>query len=195
MVEYDPERQAIADVYGEALFSAAVDQGQEDQVASEFADVIAYMDKDPDFAAFMSAESVDDDPRRLSLEKLFRGRMNDLLLNLFQVLNNHFRSSLVRYVQRSMELLMREKNQQQEVVVETASPLTAELKEAICNDVSTQTGKQAILVEKVKPELIGGLVIRIGDLEIDGSVTTRMQNMQKQLYDRASEAVIDGRGY
>ena len=195
MTEYDPERQAIADVYAEALLEAAAEKGQEGRAADEFAELVAYMEGDPDFAAFMTAQSVDDNPRRLSLEKLFRGRMNDLLLNLLQVLNNRGRCGLIRDVQRCTELGMKQRDNKQEVMVETALPLTAELKEAIARDVGEQTGKQAILIEKVKSELIGGVVIRIGDLEIDGSVSARLRNMQKRLYDCAKEAVSGGRGY
>ena len=71
------ESMAIADVYAESLLLAARDKGQEEEVAEALADLAAYMDREPQFDAFMTAESVDDDPRRDSLEKLFRGKMND----------------------------------------------------------------------------------------------------------------------
>ena len=121
MARKNDEAMALADVYAESLFLAAEEQGRGEAVAQEFADLIRYMDKNPEFDEFLIAASIDDDPRRESLEKLFRGRMNDLLLNLLQVLNNRGRCSLIRDVQRCLELRIEAKHRQQEVVVETAA--------------------------------------------------------------------------
>lgn len=189
------EVMALADVYAESLLGAAAQRGQEDAVAAEFAELIAYMDREPDFDAFLTAESVDDDPRRVSLEKLFRGRMNDLLLNLLQVLNNRRRCGLIRTVQRCVVLRMEARHHQQEVVVQTAMPLSDELREVIRNQISERIGKKAILIEEVRPELLGGVVIRVGDLQIDGSVASHIRAMQSRLFDRATEEIRGGPGH
>jgi len=195
MAEVDTELMPIADVYAEALLSSADELGQADEVADQFDDLVAFMNKEPDFAVFLTSDSVDDDPRRLSLEKLFRGRINDLLLNLLQVLNNRGRIHLVREVQQCVADRMALRRCQQEVVVQTAVPLTDELREEIKKGIEQRTGKQALLVEKVNSALIGGLVIRLGDLQIDGSVATRIQSMRKRLHARAKEEIHEGRGY
>jgi len=195
MPEDNEELTPLADVYAESLLLAAAEQGQEDAAEEEFAELIAYMDRNSDFDAFLTAESVDEDPRRDSLEKLFRGRMNDLLLNLLQVLNNRGRCRLIRLVQRQVALRMEQKRHLQEVVVETAMPLTDDLREAIKADMSERIGKKVILIEEVRPELIGGVVIRFGDQQIDGSVTSRLRGTRSRLFERASEEIRGGRGY
>ncbi len=185
----------MADVYAEALLLNAEEQGLAEAVVEEFAELIRYMDEDPEFAEFLTAESVDDDPRRQSLEKLFRGRMNDLLLNLLQVLNNRARCRLVREVQRCVELRMEAKQNKKEVVVETALPLTDDLRAAITRAVGERIGKEVLLIEEVRPELIGGVVIHIGDVQIDASVASRIRSMQEQMTERASDEIQGGRGY
>ena len=195
MARKNDEAMALADVYAESLFLAAEEQGRGEAVAQEFADLIRYMDKNPEFDEFLIAASIDDDPRRESLEKLFRGRMNDLLLNLLQVLNNRGRCSLIRDVQRCLELRIEAKHRQQEVVVETAMPLTDDLRAAIERDIGERIGKEVLLVEEVEPDLIGGLVIHVGDVQIDASVASQIRSVRKRLTERAMEEIQSGRGY
>lgn len=193
MPKKNDEIMGLADVYAAALLGAAAEQGIEEQVAAEYAELIAYMDQDPAFEKFLTADNVDDDPRRASLEKLFRGRMSDLLLNLLQVLNNRYRLDLIREVYRAVELRMEAKHHQQEVRVETAMPLTDELRAAIKSRVGQYIGKEALLIEQVIPELIGGVVIHIKDVQIDASVASRVKELRQRFSERAIQEIHSGK--
>jgi F-type H+-transporting ATPase subunit delta len=193
MPKKNDEIMALADVYAEALLTAAAEQGIEEQVATEFAELIAYVDKNSAFERFFIADYVDDDPRRISLEKLFRGRMSDLLLNLLQVLNNRGRLDLIREVYRGVELRMEAKNHQQEVRVETAMPLTDELRAMIKSRIGEYIGKEPLLIEQVVPELIGGVVIHVRDVQIDASVASQMQGLRQRFSERAVHEIHSGR--
>jgi len=195
MAHDDSKAMALADVYAESLVRAAGERDQDEAVAEEFVDLVRFMDEHPEFDELLTAESVDDDPRRETLEKLFRGRMNDLLLNLLQVLNNRARCRLIRNVQRCVRLRMEAKRQQQEVVVRTAMPLTDDLRAAVREAVGARIGKEVLLVEEVEPELIGGLVIRFGDVQVDGSVTSRVRSMYKRMVERAAAEMQRGGSY
>lgn len=194
MAETTIDYSAVADVYAEGLLKAADEQGQAEEVAEQFRDLIAYMDKDTDFKRFLTAESVDDDPRRASLEKMFRGRMHDLLLNLLQVMNNRYRLSIIRQVYRCVELRMEARHQQVEVTVETARPLSEAMKEALKTRISEWVGKEALLIEDVDPELIGGIVVSVGDMQVDASVLSQVQRMSGRLYERATQEIHAGTG-
>jgi ATP synthase F1 delta subunit len=195
MAHNTDELMSLADVYAAALLRAAEEKGQLDEVAAELSDLVRYMDEHPEFDQFLTASSVDDDPRRQSLEKLFRGRMNDLLLNMLQVLNNRMRLDLVRQVQRCVELRMEARRHQQEVEVETAMPLTDDLRNSIREVVGRRIGKEVILIEREDPSLIGGVVIHIDDVQIDACVASRVKVMRKRLFERATEEIHSGRGY
>jgi len=134
----------------------------------------------------MVSEVIDTEHRRASLETLFRGRMNDLLLNLLQVLNRRRRQRLIRAVQRCLELRMQATRGAQEITVQTAMPLWHEMRTAIRAVVTGWLGRTPILVEEVRPEMVGGIVIRVGDLRADGSVLSRLERMRDKLRDRAA---------
>lgn len=193
--EFDQGVLSLADVYAEGLIEAADAQGQTEQVAAELADLIAYMDQNKDFDAFMTSETVDDEPRRASLEKLFRGRMNDLLLNTLQVLNNRRRSGLVRAMARCVQLRMEARHQQQEITVRSAVPLTDESRRRIQEVASQRIGKEVLLIEELDPTLIGGMVLQINDVQIDASVSNHLLSIWKRLRDRATVEVHQGGRY
>ena len=189
------ESMALADIYAEALLAAAAESGEEEAIAREVGEFMRFVERELDLCRMLAADSVDDEPRRESIEKIFRGRMSDLLVNLLQVLNNRGRLSLVRKVGRCVELRMKEKHHQQEVIVETAMPLSEDQKAAIHQEMSARIGKDAILIEEVKPELIGGMIIHYGDMQIDASVASRIGRTYKRMRERATEEIHGGRGY
>jgi len=121
--------------------------------------------------------------------------MSDLLLNTLQVLNRHRRCDLVRKVYRCAELRIKFEHQQQEVKVITAIPLKHELETAIRNVISGWIGKSAIVIEEVRPELLGGIIIQAGDIRIDGSLLARVENIRKRLMVRITEEIHQGQSY
>lgn len=185
------ELMAMADVYAEALLEAAGTRQRKEEVAREFAEFVAHMDKDRAFGQFILAETVDADARRDSLDKLFRGRMNDTLLTFLQVLNRRDRLGAVRMIHRNVELRMEAEHHQQEVVVETALPLSDELRALMKERISAHLGKEALLIEKVEPALLGGVVIHIDDVQIDATVASRLRELRKRLRDRAVQTIHD----
>ena len=184
----------VADIYAHALIQTAQEQGRLEAVFEALGDLLSYMDKDRQFAGFLASDSVDSDPRALTLEKLFRGRMDDILLNFLLVLNRRDRMNLIRDIYRCCELRMEAWRHQQEVTVESATPLTDVLRKTLADQVSRYIGKEALLREQVRPELLGGVVIRVGDLRIDGSVVTKIATMRKKLSNRATMEVHRGTG-
>ncbi|HPM25443.1 MAG TPA: F0F1 ATP synthase subunit delta, partial [Phycisphaerae bacterium] len=77
----------VADVYAAALFALAREQNVLDDVRDELAELVRLVERDRSFAAFIASAAVDDDEREQSLERMFRGRLRDLVLDTLQVMN------------------------------------------------------------------------------------------------------------
>lgn len=195
MPQADRGRLAIADVYAEALQEAAREVDEEQEVASQFGDLLTYMDGDPDLEVWLANPSIDTELRAASLERMFRGQMHDLLLNALQVLNNRRRGDLIRAVQRALQLRMETQREQQEIVVETAVPLWHEMRTAIRAVAGSWLRKTVILIERVRPELLGGMVIHAGDIQVDGSVQSRIEALRRRLQNRTTYEVHAGERY
>ena len=182
------ETMAVADFYAKGLLAAAGKDRQE-QVARELADLVAYMHTEPGFQTFLTSNLIDDDCRRDSLEKLFRSKMDDLLLNCLQVMNRRRRLWMIDAVARCVRWRMQAKHGAQEITVTSAVPLWHEIRTAIRAVVGGFLGKTVILQERIKPEMIGGITIQVGDMFIDGSVKSRVDAVRKTLFDKAAREV------
>ena len=77
----------------------------------------------------------------------------------------------------------------------SAVALSEALREALRLAAAERTNRQPILVERVDPELLGGLVVAIGDEKIDCSVSTELEKMEVALRDRASRELLSGKSY
>ena len=66
--------------------------------------------------------------------------------------------------------------------ITSALPLTAEEKESVKRDVLSQVGEQATVTFRVDPAILGGLIVRVGDKVLDGSVSGQLESMRQSLY-------------
>jgi F-type H+-transporting ATPase subunit delta len=188
-------RFALARVYAEALLDVADERGAAEEVAAELEELRRYAAVHPDFAAFLSSPAVDDEARRDVCERLLRGRVSDLAVDALQVVNRKGRLGLLPTIAEAYSQALDERRGRIAVGVESARPLDDDQRRRLVQAVARHTGKQARLREAVRPELIGGLVLRIGDRKIDNSVASRLAALAEALRARASAEIWSGRDY
>lgn len=191
----DEQEIAIAEVYAGALLQLAEARGEGDAVLDELVGVKGLLDVHAEFAGYLSNPTVDMDARRVAIDRTMRGRANELLVNTLQVMNRRDRldllpALLVAY-ERELDLL----RERESVEVVTAVPLTEALRERLAGVIRKMTGRQTRLVENVDEELIGGLVIKIGDRKIDTSVARALALLAEKFNERASAEVQALRSY
>lgn len=195
MAEHVETGKALAAVYARGLFELSKEQGVVDQIMDEFHDLIDYMRTDAEFARFMNSPTVDEDTRRTVLDKLFRGKMHDLLLNTLLVMNDKGRNTLYAAACRSFEELLEEDRGQVEVHVIVAAPLSERLRAQLTGVMAGRTSRKPIILEAVDSRIIGGLIVQVGDELIDASVVKRLENMRSRLIDRAGREILSGKTY
>lgn len=186
---------AIARVYAQALLALAESQGEADSVLEELESMAVEIDKDPAFANFLKSPLVDTQERRQSLDRMFKGSMNETLLDTLQVMNSKGRSGLVRALVEAYSQEYEELRGQVRVAVQSAVPLTDSLRQELRQVVSSLTGKTPKLKESVDPELLGGLVLQVADSRFDTSVFKEIKGLRQQLLDRASQEIQSGKTY
>jgi F-type H+-transporting ATPase subunit delta len=186
---------AIAGVYAQALLKLAEAQGQADAVLENLEDLGILMDRDPAFASFLRSPLVGAEDRRQSLDRMFEGEMNEILLDTLHVMNSKGRSGLVRALVEAYSQEYEELRGQVRVAVQSAVPLTDGLRRQLRDVVSGFTGKVPKLEESVDPDLIGGLVLQVADRRIDTSVFKEIKGLRQQLLDRASLEIHSGKTY
>lgn len=186
---------SIAGVYSKAMLELAEQQGEADSLLEELQGLVEYLDRNPELERFLASPLVEDEDRGKVLEKAFRGKTSDLLLDSLQVINRKSRLSLLRGIVEGYRTGHRKLRGLVEARVRTAVPLSEALRARVRESVARHTGHQPVLIEKVDPALIGGIVIEVGDEKIDGSVSNKLRELGKALEARASQEIVRSRSY
>ena len=195
MASSKAEEQSLARVWSDAAFSLAASRGVEDGMLEEWRGLVELLDRDKGLEAVLASPLVNNEEKRLLIEKGFRGKASDLFVDTLQVLRSKGRLGLVRFVAVAFyEAWMASKNRV-EVRVTSAVPLSPELRLSLVTAASKFSGREAHLVEKVDAGLLGGLVVRVGDQKFDDSVAWELEHLQQAFLARASRELLSGRDY
>ena len=195
MANIGETEMALARVYASAMIALAEKQGEMGFLESELVELVSFMDQDAALERFLDSPMVDADARERSIEKIFRGRASDLLVNSLQVLNRKGRLGLIRGVVEAYRHERQEREGRIEVRVSSATALSEFARQRLHEILKSKTGCDVDLVEKVNPDLIGGLVIHMGDQKFDASIAHRIQRLSKSLRRRTREELYGGRSY
>ncbi|MEM9290759.1 MAG: ATP synthase F1 subunit delta [Acidobacteriota bacterium] len=192
MSTFDDTTLAIAGVYAESMLELATQQGEEESLRSELGDLSSLIAADEALSDFFASPLVDTEDRRKSLEATFRGRASDLLVDALQVLNRNGRVHLAPAVAQVYGELLDERQQRLEVHVTTAVDLSDALRQRVEDQVRKVTGREPRLTTAVEPDLLGGMVLRIGDRKVDGSLATQLKSFGGALLQRAEAEIFSG---
>lgn len=183
---------AIAAVYAEAMLGLAERRGEADALRAEMDELARLRAGQPGFASFLANPLIDPERRAESLDRVLRGRASDLLVDSLQVINRKGRIALTPQIAAAYAARHDALRGVIEVRVTSAVPLEAGQRERLRAAVRANTGREPRLVESVDPELLGGLVIRVGDRKVDGSIATRLRTLSEALLARAIQEIVQG---
>ncbi|HWM93621.1 MAG TPA: ATP synthase F1 subunit delta [Thermoanaerobaculia bacterium] len=193
MATVNDRELAIARIYSKAMLDLAEEQGEADNLLGELQEAVKFLGRSPEFEQFLGSPLVDDEDRSRTLERAFRGRASDLLVDSLQVVNRKGRLGLLRAIAEGYRIEHSLVRGIVEAHVRTAIPLSEALRARVRESVARYTGKQPRLIEKVDPSLIGGIVIDVEGRKIDGSVASKLRELGQALERRASEEIVRAR--
>ncbi|MEO8196469.1 MAG: ATP synthase F1 subunit delta [Thermoanaerobaculia bacterium] len=175
MASSQAEEQSLARVWSDAVFSLARSRGVEDSMLEEWRGLVELLERDKDLKAVMASPLVNNEEKRQLIEKGFRGKASDLFVDALQVMRSKGRLGLAGFVAVAFHDAWMAAKNQVEVRVTSAVALSPELRQSLAAAASKFAGREAQLVEKVDPALLGGLVVRVGDDKFDDSVARELE--------------------
>lgn len=180
---------AIAAPYAEALFNLAQQAGKADEVLDELRQLVELVQSQPEARAVLTSPIVEGERRAEWLERALRGRISDLTLNTFQVLNRHGRFQMAEPLLRAYELYQQKAAGQVEATALSAVELDDDQKTKIAALAASISGLKPLVSFRVDPDLIGGLVLQIGDVRYDNTVRTQLQAAHEKLLLRSEHGL------
>ena len=178
-------------LYAEVLGEVAWDQGGEaflTEVGEALTALGGAWATDRTLRAFFLSAMVPQEKKRKALARLLEP-MPPLLGRFMRLLMRRGRGRIVDRVALAFEDYMDRKLGRVQVTLTTATPIEDAQKEAWIAELRTATGKEPILHTEVKPELIAGAVLRVGDTITDGSVRRRLNEFKVRVRERGKHAI------
>ena len=172
--------EEIAQVYARSLFEAATDQDKLDEIREQlgtFADAVA---ESHDLQVFLFSPYLSTEEKKQGLRRAIEGADEAFLNFLDLVVENHRMPAIFR-VRREFDELWEEENQLLPVQVTSAVPLDDAIVQEIGSTIGEQTGKQVELSSHVDPDILGGIVVRVGNSILDASIRNRLEQLRKQV--------------
>lgn len=175
------QNKTMSAVYAKSLLELASDQKQAEPIGQELRELRQVVEADPLFNDFFSDPSVGRDKRAKIVDDVMGSRVSPLLRNFIHVANEH---NVLRHLSQISEVydeLLDELLGKVEVDVTVAQKLNADQLENVRQRVSQAIKKDAIIHQYVDEAIIGGMVLRVGDQVIDGSVRAQLDAMRQKL--------------
>ncbi|BDI33191.1 ATP synthase subunit delta [Capsulimonas corticalis] len=171
----------VAKRYAAALFSVAQRDGILDSVAEDLTLIERFLAEVPYLRAVLLQPLVSDEQKSKVASDAFGDRVTATTLSFLQLLIRKGREELVGETIRDFRELLAEFHNTVEASAATAVALTADQTDRLVASLRALTGKTVLLTTHIDPAILGGVVVRIGDTVIDGSVRGRLDNLEAHL--------------
>ncbi|MGB4861102.1 MAG: F0F1 ATP synthase subunit delta [Tepidiformaceae bacterium] len=169
---------AAAKRYAQAAFDIARDNGTVATWRTELADVASVL-SDSELAPVLADGKLPVESRIAMLERVLR--VSPLVMNLAKLLVQKGRSLDARWVASAFERMADDHEGLAHAQVTTAVELSGAQLDDIATRLSTSLGKEVRATGLVDPSIVGGVVIKVGDKLVDGSVKTRLRRLRREL--------------
>lgn len=189
---FDSSRERLGAVYAKGLLGAAEAQGLTERVLPELDSLVDdVLNRVKNFEQFLISPRVRLDEKVRILDLAFAGRMTPLLVNFLKVLARRGRLDCLREIRAASRKQLNILRGRLEVGVQTATPLSSAQRDQIEQRLVAALGQAIDLKCSVRPELLGGLLVRVGDTVFDGSLDNRLESMRVQLTNRTTQVIRD----
>jgi F-type H+-transporting ATPase subunit delta len=142
---------------------------------------LATLTGDSRVSSYLSNPSITADTKLATLEASLPSTVQPELRNLAKLLVVRGRTNLIPQIREIFEDQVRAERGITVAQVTTAEPLTADEEALVREKLASITGNTIEITSTIDPDIIGGIVVRIGDQVIDGSVRNKLERMRTRL--------------
>lgn len=173
--------ETVARNYAETLFELASRNESIQEYGDALGMVAGLLEDDSRFRTFVETPRIDDETKKDVIRKVFHDKAPKQVINFVLITIDKRRQTLLREISAEYLLLLDDHLGREHVEVTVARPLDDTTENVVSERLSKMLGKQAIPHIRVKPEILGGLVVRTGDMIYDGSVRRRLEDLRRRL--------------
>jgi len=172
--------EEIAEVYGRSLFAVAQEHGKLDDIRKQLGQFAEALQDNRDLAVFFFSPYFSTPEKKDGLTKTLEGA-DETLVNFLELLIEKHRMPAVFRIRRYYDGLWERENKVLPVQIRTATELDDKIVKQIGDRIAKDTGQKIELTADVDPEILGGIVLRVGNSILDASIRNRLDNLRKHV--------------
>jgi ATP synthase F1 delta subunit len=172
--------EEIAEVYARALFDVSKERDELDQVHEELAEFAEAMNSSRDLSVFFFSPYFSTDEKKEGLKRVVKDA-SPTFMNFLEALVERHRMPAIYRIRDRFDSLWEEENRLLPVQVTSAIELDKGIVNEIGEQIGDQTGRKVELSSEVDPEILGGIVLRVGNFILDVSIRNRLNQLRKQV--------------
>jgi F-type H+-transporting ATPase subunit delta len=172
--------EEIAQVYSRSLFEVAQEHDELDEIHEQLGEFTDALDKDRQLQVFFFSPYFSSEEKKDGVSKVVDGG-NEYLVNFLELVAERHRMPALFRIRREFDALWREENKLLEVRITSAVDLDEDLVKSIGSRIEDQTGQRIELDANVDPDVLGGLILRVGNYVLDASVRGRLERLRKEV--------------
>ena len=166
--------------YAKAILSFALEQSKEVEVNEDMLLIDTTIEESEDLQLLLNSPVIKSELKKVALKEIFTSKVTSLTLGLIDLLIDNKRLSILSDVAKKYTVLFDKLKGIEVAKVTTAIPLTEALNKQVLSKVKEITGKDATIENSINPDIIGGFILRIGDVQYDSSVANKLQGLKRQ---------------
>jgi F-type H+-transporting ATPase subunit delta len=174
----------VASRYAKSLIDLAEEQNALEAIKQDMTFFVDTLRANSELQAVLRNPIISHDKKLNILLAVFSGKVNPVTDAFFKIMVNKSRAEVLYATAKEFVNLYNIKKHIVKATVVSAAPLSAKNKQQIVSEVTSLTGGNVVLKEKIDASLIGGFVLTVGDRQIDTSVTTSLQKLKKEFAEK-----------
>ena len=172
--------EEIASVYARSLFEVAQDQGKLDTVREELGEFADALSESRELQVFLFSPYFSTAEKTEGLDRAISGA-DEIVVNFLKLLIEKHRMPVVFRIRAELDQLWEEENRMLPVTVTSAVELDKGTVKQIGDRIAEQTDRTVDLSSEVDPDILGGIIVQVGNSVLDASIRNRLENFRKQV--------------
>ena len=172
--------EEIGRVYGDALFDVAKEADKLDRIHEQLGEFTDAVNESHDLQVFLFSPYFSSNEKRDGIEKAIKGA-DDELMNFLALLAEKHRMPAISHIRRRFDERWAEENKRLDVRLVSAVELDPKVVKNVGDEVERQTDRKIDLEAEVDPDILGGLVLRVGNMVLDASIRSKLERLRKEV--------------
>jgi ATP synthase F1 delta subunit len=172
--------EELARVYARSLLQAAREQGKLDELREQLGQFAEALDQNRELAVFFFSPYFSTAEKQQSLGTLLDGA-DEILINFLSLLIENHRMPVIFRIRHEYERLWDEEHKTLPVEITSATPLDRETAESLGQTIGERAGRTVTLAAHVDPDILGGIIVRVGNSILDASIRNRLEQLRRQV--------------